>query len=136
MSHRTRAPLRFRGALILLSVLLFIVTLPHVAEDFSYGNLLGLNVAPSLALAALACAYALQSYGTLLAFQADNRGALLLAFAGATWSVGAIAVHGHDILFAGSGYRHGTISRAAELAIVILGGTLAVVGLRQGLKGR
>ena len=115
--------------LIAVTLLLILASLPHVFEDFHYRNLLGLDVSVRAAIAVLVLAYAFQLGGIVLVLRGDARGALLLAFMGAVWCVGAILVHGHDMLFAGANYRHGGISRALEAFIVSLGLIAAFLGV-------
>jgi hypothetical protein len=66
----------------------------------------------------------------LLVARGSSRGALLLALVGVVWCLGALIVHGHDLLYAGPNYRHGLISRMLELSIIVLGALLAVLGVR------
>jgi hypothetical protein len=49
---------------------------------------------------------------------------------GVIWCVGAIVVHGHDMIFAGPQYRHGLISRLLELLVIALGAASATIGAR------
>ena len=51
---------------------------------------------------------------------------MLLGITGAVWSIGALVVHGKDLLLAGPEYRHGPISKVLEIAIIILGAGVAL----------
>lgn len=119
---------RVRNALVATTVLLVVVTLPHVLEDFQYGDLLRLGVHQPQGVGILLFAYSLQLVGILLTLGGKRSGALVLAAMGAIWCLGAIVVHGHDVLFGGASYRHGVISRILELLIIVLGGLCAVLG--------
>jgi hypothetical protein len=119
-----------RAWLIALTVALMIVTVPHVLEDFHYGDLLRFGIAPSLAVTILLVAYVVQGAGITLTARAHQAGPWLLAVAGAVWSIGAACVHGHDLLFAGPEYRHGLISKLLEVLIIALGAVIAWQGSR------
>jgi hypothetical protein len=103
--------------------------MPHALEDLHYGNVLGLNLALPVAVSILVSAYALQIAGTALAARGRLAGALLLGAIGAIWCVGAIAVHGHDLLYAGPEYRHGLASKLLVALVIVLGGACAYVGV-------
>lgn len=119
-----------RNLLITVTIVLIAVTLPHALEDFHYGDLMRFGIRLPLSVLLLAMTYSLQLLGIGLMVRGDLRAALLLAAIGAIWCVGAIVVHGHDMLFAVAGYRHGTISRLLELFIVGLGAFSAWLGVR------
>ena len=57
-------------------------------------------------------------------------GFALLGFTGTILCVGAIVIHGHDLLFAGAEYRHGLISKILEGLIIVLGAAAAWLSLR------
>lgn len=76
----------------------------------------------------LAAAYTLQIIGVVLLIRLKPLGAWLLAAMSAIWCVGAVIIHGHDMLFAGPNYRHGFLSRALEAGIIVLGAVGSVVG--------
>lgn len=105
-----------------------LVTLPHALEDFHYGDLLRLGIALPAGTAILATAYALQLAGIVMTARGSRSGPALLGVMGAVWCVGAIAIHGHDLLFAGPDYRHGFVSKALEVIIIVLGAGCAVIG--------
>jgi hypothetical protein len=112
-----------------VTVVLMVVTLPHALEDFQYGDLMRLGINLSLGICILATAYILQLTGIMLVARGASRGAMLLAMLGAIWCIGAIIIHGHDMLFAGPQYRHGAISKILELLIIVLAASSAVLGL-------
>jgi hypothetical protein len=112
--------------LIVLTVALMIVSVPHVIEDFHYGGLLGFGASPALAAALLFGAYALPIAGITLTMRGLRAGPLLLGITGAVWCVGAVFAHGHDLLLAGPEYRHGPISKILEIAIIILSAGVAL----------
>ncbi len=103
-----------------------IVSMPHVLEDFHYGDLLGFGAPQALAVVLLLAAYALQIAGIALVMRGHQAGPVLLGITGAVWCIGAVFVHGHDLLLAGPEYRHGPISKILEIAIIILGAGVAL----------
>ena len=105
-----------------------LVSLPHALEDFQYGDLARLGVNLPLGIAILVIMYSLQLGALRLILAGSSRAALLLAVTGAIWFIGAALIHGHDIIFAGSTYRHGTISKLLEVLIIVLGASVAVTG--------
>ncbi len=119
-----------RISLVVVAVALAFVAFPHALEDFRYGDLdrFGISLAASEWL--LAGAYVLQLIGIALVLRGNDRAAIVLAFTGALWCIGAIVVHGHDMLFAGPDYRHGFISKLLEGLIIGLGGLSAALGWR------
>jgi hypothetical protein len=118
-----------RSWLIAVTVLLVIVTVPHTREDFCYGDLARLGISVSRGHLILAMAYTLQLVGIILTILQSRVGPWLLGAMGAIWCVGAIVIHGHDLLFAGPSYRHGAISKLLEVAIIALGATTAVLAV-------
>jgi hypothetical protein len=116
--------------LILLAVALMFVSFPHALEDFHYGDLARFGITLPIGIVALSTSYAALVIGMLLVARGSSRGALLLALVGVVWCLGALIVHGHDLLYAGPNYRHGLISRMLELSIIVLGALLAVLGVR------
>jgi len=132
-SHQIVYPIVFalnrRDTLIIATCVLILVSLPHVIEDFQYGALVRFGVTLPLGIAFLVIMYSLQlgSLGLLLA--GSSRPALLLAFTGAIWSIGATLIHGHDLIFTGESYRHGPISKVLEALIIVLGAVVAVTGI-------
>jgi hypothetical protein len=103
-----------------------IVSVPHVLEDFHYGDLLGFGAPQALAVVLLLAAYALQIVGIALTMRGLRAGPILLGITGAVWCIGALFVHGSDLLLAGPEYRHGPISKVLEIAIIILGAGVAL----------
>ena len=117
--------------LIVIAIALVIVTIPHVVEDFHYGNILGVHLAGPTAIAVLTLAYGLQIVGIALLWPARRAGATLLAVTGAAWCVGTLVVHGSELLFSGADYRHGLISKLLEVLIIAFGATSAWLGARE-----
>ncbi len=123
-------------ALVFLTALLIVVSFPHALEDFHYGEFTRLGVPQAYGVLALAIAYAAQVAGVTLLVKGRQAGAWLLALTGAVWAIGATVVHGHDLLFAGPGYRHGLVSRALEVGIILTGTATAILGCLRGLDLR
>jgi hypothetical protein len=112
------------------------VSFPHALEDFHYRDLARFGVSNPFGIVILAALYSLQLGAIVSILMGSARAALLLAATGAIWCVGAILIHGHDIIFAGPGYRHGVTSRLLEVCIIILGAFVAVAGIRVAQQGR
>ena len=115
-----------------MTVALMIVSVPHVLEDFHYGDLLGMNAPVAFAVAVVLIAYALQILGIVLIARGTLAGAWLLGAEGAIWCIGALLVHGHDIIFAGGDYRSGLISKVLEVLIICLGAAAAWLAIQYG----
>jgi hypothetical protein len=122
--------------LIVVACLLILVSFPHALEDFHYGDLARFGVSLPFGIIILVALYSLQLEAIISILMGNPRAALLLAATGAIWCVGAIVIHGHDVIFAGPGYRHGLSSRLLELCIIILGALVAIVGIRVAQQGR
>ena len=118
-----------QNALIAATCLLVLVTLPHTIEDFHYGALLRFGITQPVGIAILVVMYSVQLGALRFSLAGSSRGALLLACTGAIWCIGAVLIHGHEIIFAGAGYRHGTISKFLEVLIIVLGAVVAVTGI-------
>jgi len=118
-----------RSALIIVTGLLILVSLPHALEDFHYGDLTKIGIAPPYGIAALITAYVIQLTGIDLTLRSRPWGIWLLGGMGVIWCLGAVVIHGHDLLFAGPHYRHGSISRLLEVAIIGLGLMAAVISM-------
>jgi len=103
-----------RNTLIIATCVLILVSLPHVIEDFQYGALVRFGVTLPLGIAVLLIMYSLQLGALGLLLAGSSRPALVLAFTGAVWSIGAALIHGHDLIFAGENYRHGPVSKVLE----------------------
>jgi hypothetical protein len=103
-----------------------IVSVPHVLEDFHYGDLLGFGAPQAVAVALVLAAYALPIAGIALVLRGHKAGPVLLAITGAVWCAGAVLVHGRDLLLAGPEYRHGPISKILEIALIILSAGVAL----------
>jgi hypothetical protein len=115
-------------AAVFLTVLLVAVSAPHVAEDFQFGEFAHLGVPAAIPAAALGLLYACQMLGAYFAGRNSRLGYVLLAVGGVVWCVGALVIHGHEIIGSGD-YRNGTISKALEVAIIFLGSAVTVRAL-------
>jgi hypothetical protein len=111
------------------TIVLMLVLLPHALEDFHYGDLLRLGISLPVGIAIFVGAYALEITGIALTARGYRGGSELLGVMGAVWCIGAIAIHGHDLIFAGAEYRHGLISKLLEVAVIVLGAACAVLAV-------
>ena len=96
------------------------LTIPHVVEDLQYHEFDRFGISPLGALIAAAVADALGGCGIFYAARRAPIGFVLIAFTGFLWGLGALYVHGPELLAHGP-YRHGVISKLLEIAIVITG---------------
>jgi len=119
-----------RNTLIIATCVLILVSLPHVIEDFQYGALVRFGVTLPLGIAVLLIMYSLQLGALGLLLAGSSRPALVLAFTGAVWSIGAALIHGHDLIFAGENYRHGPVSKVLEVLIIVFGAVVCLTGIR------
>ena len=124
-----------RARLIGITVALMLVSLPHALEDFHYGDLMRLGVGPSAGAAILATMYAAQLAGIAWTARGSRIGLAVLGLAGTIWCVGAIAIHGRDLLYGGPDYRHGLISKLLEVLIILFGALTAWLSLRAARTG-
>ena len=106
-----------------------LISLPHTVEDFQYGALVRFGVTLPLGIAILIIMYSVQLVALRLILLGSSRAALVLACTGAIWCVGAALIHGHEIILADSGYRHGPISKLLEVLIIVLGAVVAITGI-------
>jgi len=75
----------------------------------------------------LGVVYALQLAGAFLAGRRQAVGLVCLMIAGLIWCMGALWLHGPEIIASGE-YRYGVISKALEIAIIALGAAIALCG--------
>jgi hypothetical protein len=115
-------------AIVVLSILLAIVGTIHAAEDFQYREFAWLRGLQWLPAAGLGIVFGLQVFGAYAAGGGKRIGLVVLRLAGLTWCVGAIVVHGREIISHGE-YRHGLISKALEVAVIAVS---AAVTLAKG----
>lgn len=122
---RDRMPLA-----VVFTLLLAAISAPHAWEDFSYDEFGRFGIAPVVAATALGAAYALQIGGAFLAGRKSRTGFMLLGAIGLVWFLGALFVHGPEIVSPGA-YRSGFISKALEVGIIVLGAAVAVAGFAE-----
>ena len=116
-----------------LTLLLVALTIPHSLEDFRYGEFARFGVSTAIAATALVIVYAAQLCGIALAWRGASAGYRLMAAAGSVWCLGAIAVHGGELLARGP-YRSGFESKALIVAIIVLGAAVAVVSVMRARR--
>jgi len=128
----------FMKPLLILSVLSFMVTIPHAIEDFQYGVPESFGVNPSIAGLLVGIGLAVQVLGIIGVSQGTRWGLIITLVVAIGWVLGAILDHLPDIL-SSRPYRHGVLSRSLEALIILDFGALFVLsglGLKQGMKGR
>ena len=120
--------------LLILSVLSFTFTIPHVIEDFQYGVPESFGVHPSVAGLLVGIALAVQVMGIIGISRETRWGLFITLFIAMVWLLGAIFDHLPDIL-SSNAYRHGAISRSLESLIILDFAAIAVIS-GFGLKKR
>jgi drug/metabolite transporter (DMT)-like permease len=108
----------------LSSIVLLVVSLPHVIEDFSVAEPARAGVPAFAALTVLLAAYVAQLFGASLAVRGIAWGGRIIAVVGAIWVVGAVLIHGPEIRVDGLHWRSGALS-IAGVVLVIAAGVLA-----------
>ena len=121
--------------IVILSVILVAICAPHAAEDFQFGAFARLGISPSLPAAALGVMFATQLAGAYLVGRRSPVGFALLIAVGAIWSVGALILHGPEIIASGA-YRNGVISKALEVGIILVGAAMVIAGSIEWRKYR
>ena len=91
---------------VLLTALLVAISAPHAAEDFQFGKFEQMGVPSIIPATALGVMYATQAIGAFLAGRNARFGYVLLSLGGILWCVGALIVHGREIVGPGD-YRYG-----------------------------
>lgn len=122
----------FIKPLLILSTLSFMVTIPHVIEDFQYRVPESFGINPSIAGLLVGIGLAVQVGGIIGIVRGTKWGLIITLFVSAGWFMGAILDHLSDVLST-SPYRHGFLSRSLEALIILDFGVILVLsGL--GLK--
>ena len=112
---------------VILTVILVAISAPHTAEDFQFGTFARLGIPDALPGTALGLVLTMQVCGVYLVARGSRIGFMILAGTGGVWSVGALVMHGPEIIASGV-YRHGFVSKAMEVAVILLGLAIAVAG--------
>jgi len=96
-----------------------------VLEDFTFGEPARLGVSTGAALSVLVAAYALQLSGAWLALAGNRWGGTLVAATGLVWLVGAVVIHGPEIVANGLAWRYGATS-VGEVILLVAAAALAM----------
>jgi hypothetical protein len=116
-----------------ISVLTFLFTVPHAAEDFLHGEPARLGLSNSSMAFVLAVAYAVQALAIALSACQRPAGHWLHLAIGLVWCLGAAVIHLPEVLAPGP-YREGLVSDAVLFALMVSTGALSVasfLALRQ-----
>ena len=111
---------------VIISAASFLVSLPHVFEDFVYGVPQRFGLSVMTAGFFVAIGYFVQVIGMLLALKGRRAGLVVLMLVGLGWAAGAVFDHLQDVLQIGS-YRQGAISKVMVVLIIQVGLILAVL---------
>ncbi|MFQ5846219.1 MAG: hypothetical protein ACE5IQ_00940 [Candidatus Methylomirabilales bacterium] len=129
MGHLMAVPLpRTVQWLIGLSVLSFLFTVPHAAEDFLHGEAARLGLNNTAMAVGLAVAYAGQALGLALSARQNRVGHLAHLALGLVWCIGAVVIHLPEVLAPGP-YREGPASQIFLFGVIISTGALAAASL-------
>ncbi|MFQ5839108.1 MAG: hypothetical protein ACE5HK_00125 [Candidatus Methylomirabilales bacterium] len=118
-----------------VSIVSYLFTVPHAAEDFFYGEAAALGLSNAVLAGALAALYALQGIALVLSAHDRRRGHLLHVGVGLVWFIGAGLFHLPDV-FTSDQYRTGLLSRLLVLGLMGITGMLAMVGMRAASSTR
>ena len=89
--------------------------LPHVLEDFERGIAQRAGLAPGAGAALLGAGLGVQFLALVLAGRGRRGGLIVVAVAGAVWTVGALWDHGPELLARGPRFRGSALSVAAAV---------------------
>ena len=112
---------------VILTIVLVAICAPHAAEDFQFGEFARRGITPAIPAIALGLIFAMQVAGAYLTARGSAAGYALLVAAGTVWCVGALVLHGPEILASGP-YRNGVTSKALEVGIIVVGAATAIAG--------
>ena len=115
-------------ALLAVSLASVPVTLTHSIEDVEAGVHQAFGLSLLVAAFLLSLAYALQVAAAVLLARTHRLGYLLNLALALVWLVGAAADHLDDVLFA-EVYRRGLVSKALEVAIMVITLLWAILSL-------
>lgn len=116
-----------------LSILTFLFTVPHTAEDFLHGEPARLGLSNSSMAFVLAVAYAVQALAVALSARQKPAGHRLHLCVGLVWCLGAAVIHLPEVLAPGP-YREGLASHAVLFGVMLSTVALSVasfLALRQ-----
>jgi hypothetical protein len=108
-----------------ITIVLIVVSLPHVLEDFMFREPARVGVSTGLAWSVLLAAYALQFFAALLCLRGNPWGGRLVAATGLVWFVGALLIHGPEIRTQAFSWRFGTTS-VGEVTLLVVAAVLAM----------
>jgi len=101
------------------SVASFPFLLPHVVEDFGWGIADRAGLTADVGAALLGLGLAVQILGLILSGQGKRGGLVVVAVAGAVWTLGALWEHGMALLLFGFGFRGRPLSAIWALGLLL-----------------
>lgn len=111
---------RWSTGVVILSLLLYFFTIPHILEDFTYGEPANAGIPTPAISYVIAGIIALQALALFWAGRQMHRSYFLHAFLGLFWMLAAGAAQMPTIL-SGSPYRAGFISVFYVGGIIVIG---------------
>ncbi len=108
-----------------ISILTFLFTVPHAAEDFLHGEPARLGLSNTSMAFVLAVAYAVQALAVALSACQKSAGHWLHLAVGLVWCLGAAVIHLPEVLAPGP-YREGLASHALLFALMLSTAALSV----------
>lgn len=112
--------IQWRTSVVVLSLLLFFVTVPHTLEDFSLGEPAKNGVPAPVLATVIAALLALQGLALFLAGKNDRRGYFIHLGIGIFWPLAAGAAQ-LPVILTFQPYRSGLISLHYVFGMIILG---------------
>lgn len=116
---------RWRQVVITLSFLLFFFSIPHLLEDFAYGEPAAAGISATILSLVAATAIFVQALGLYWMGQGRRWGVWVHLAVGLFWPLGAGMAQLPDIL-AGTPYRAGLISVLFLAGMIVIGIALLV----------
>jgi hypothetical protein len=122
-------------SVVVLSLLLFFVSVPHTLEDFALGEPLKNGVPAPVLSFVVAGLIALQGLGLFLVGRRDRRGYLIHAGLGIVWPLAA-GLAQLPVILTSTDYRSGFISILYVVGMIAIGILLMLVSLREYFVNR
>ncbi len=126
---------RWAAGAIALSLGSLPFLLPHVLEDFERGIAQRAGLAPGVGAALLGAGLGVQFLALVLAGRGRRGGLIVVAVAGAVWTVGALWDHGPELLARGLRFRGSALSALWVGGLIITQGLAALLALFALIRG-
>ena len=126
---------RWAAGAIALSLGSLPFLLPHVVEDFERGIAQRAGLAPGAGAALLGAGLGVQFLALVLAGRGRRGGLIVVAVAGAVWTVGALWDHGPELLQRGPRFRGSALSALWVGGLIVTQALAALLALCALISG-